>query len=245
MIQVYLLNMNRELNEGERQQSLDILTPERKAKALRFRRFKDQNRSIATGLLEAYALLQTLGSSKSAYLIEKGPEGKPYLKDYPEIHYNISHAGNWIVCGIGDQPLGIDVESADKYTERVVTRFFQTEEAEDILLEQNIEVRKEIFAEYWVMKESFMKLSGGGFSIPLKSFYSNRKTGEIRLGNSIPKEWQEVLKDMGVKNQRNPVCQFLPLETGYRCAVCTVGKAKVEKHPVTWEELISIHHRSE
>lgn len=245
MIQVYLLNMNRELNEGERQQSLDILTPERKAKALRFRRFKDQNRSIATGLLEAYAFIQILGSSKSEYLIEKGPEGKPYLKDYPEIHYNISHAGDWIVCGIGGQPLGIDVECADKYTERVVTRFFQKEEVEDILSEPDLERRKEIFAEYWVMKESFMKLSGGGLSIPLKSFYSNRNTGEIRLGNSVPKEWQEILRKMGVKAQNNPVCRFVPLEPGYRCAVCTVGETRIEKHPVVWEELISSLRQSE
>ncbi len=245
MIQVYLLNMNRELNEGERQQSLDILTPERKAKALRFRRFKDQNRSIVTGLLEMYAICQMIGSSKSSYVIEKGAEGKPYLRDYPEIHYNISHAGDWIVCGIGDQPLGIDVESANRYTERVVTRFFQKEEAEDILSEQNLEIRKEIFAEYWVMKESFMKLSGGGFSIPLKSFYTNRKTGEVRMGNTVPKEWLEVLHSLGVNEKKYPVCQFLSLETGYRCAVCTVGKAKVEKHQITWEELISIHRQSE
>ena len=77
MIQVYSLKMNRELSDAEREDALNILTPERKAKALRFRRFKDQNRSIAAGLLEGYAIRQTIGDSLADYTIEKGPEGKP------------------------------------------------------------------------------------------------------------------------------------------------------------------------
>lgn len=245
MIQVYSLNMNCELNERQRELSLDILTPERKAKALRFRHFKDQNRSIATGLLEAYVFCKIIGVPSRTYVVEKGPEGKPYLRDYPDIHYNISHAGDWIVCGIGNRPLGIDVESTDKYTERVVTRFFQREEVQDILSETNVETRKDMFTEYWVMKESFMKLSGGGFSIPLKSFYSNRKTGEITMGDSIPKEWQDILRNMGMGNRTPPVCRFLPLAEGYKCAICTVGEEKVEQYRVTWEEIISILRQNE
>lgn len=256
MIQVYSLNINRELNEREREQALNILTPERKAKALRFRRFMDQNRSLAAGLLEHYAIMSMLNSEhsetaraisrhKEQCVIEKGAEGKPYLRDYPDIQYNLSHSGDWVVCGIGNQPLGIDVERLDKYTERVVTRFFQQDEIDDIFAEEDMELRKGAFADYWVMKESFMKLSGAGFSIPLKSFYSNRRTGEIRMGQGIPADWKKVLTDMGISEQHPPVCQFLTLTPEYRCAVCTVGKVRVEQQTLTWEEVISIPHRIE
>lgn len=36
--------------------------------------------------------------------------GKPVLKNYPTIHFNLSHAGDWVLCGIGDVSLGVDIE---------------------------------------------------------------------------------------------------------------------------------------
>lgn len=238
MIQVYSLKMNRELSDAEREDALNILTPERKAKALRFRRFKDQNRSIAAGLLEGYAIRQTIGDSLADYTIEKGAEGKPYLMDYPDVFYNISHAGDYVVCAIGTEPVGIDVEQADKYSESVVKRFFQKDEIEDILGNADEAARKDAFAEYWVMKESFMKLSGAGFSVPLKSFYSNRRTGVVRLCETVPERWRQELIDMGMTELNNPVCQFVPLETGYSCAICTLGKTCFEHRMIEWRDVL-------
>ena len=40
-------------------------------------------------------LLEALAAS-----LEKGPYGKPYLAEYPEIHFNISHSGEWAVCAL-------------------------------------------------------------------------------------------------------------------------------------------------
>lgn len=229
--------MERELNERERQQALDILTPERKAKALRFRRSEDQSRGLATGVLEIYALWREFSIPLSGFRIEKEEQGKPFLPGYTDAHYNLSHAGAWIVCGIGNQPLGIDVEQSAKYSERVIRRFFHPEEAKDIF-SYSLQERPDIFAEYWTMKESFMKLCGTGFYMPLSSFSTDRKTGTIHILPSIEEDILSQIEKKGIL-KTNPVCQWIVLDKGYKCAVCTMEVQEVEHHEVKLEECLT------
>ncbi|MBQ8983821.1 MAG: 4'-phosphopantetheinyl transferase superfamily protein [Lachnospiraceae bacterium] len=224
-IQVYGVRVDRDLTEEERSAAIEYLTPERKAKALRFRRFKDQEKGILTGLLESYVIRHTLERDGSrSYTLGYGKEGKPYIVEFPGLHYNISHSGSLIVCGIGDELLGIDVEREERYSERVAKRFFHPEEQKDIFSQENEAEKRKIFTMYWVMKESFMKLSGAGFSIPLKTFHCNRQTGEILITDEVPEEWMKLLRDAGLQGDRKPICRFLDVDEGYQCAVCTLLK---------------------
>ncbi|MBO5237738.1 MAG: 4'-phosphopantetheinyl transferase superfamily protein [Lachnospiraceae bacterium] len=238
MIRIYSLKLERELNERERQQALDILTPERKAKALRFRRLEDQSKGMATGLLEEYVLWKEYGISADKIRIGQGTQGKPFLIGQENVHYNLSHAGNWIVCGVGDVSLGIDVEQEKKYSERLVRRFFHEEEVADILSSSE-EERSKVFAMYWTMKESFMKLCGLGFSLPLSSFQTNRKTGEITILPLVSKENKQVLLEQGLLGNQKPVCQWIPLETGYQCCICTKKLQPIEVCKVSLEDCMN------
>lgn len=38
--------------------------------------------------------------------IKVGADGKPLLTDYPEIFFNLSHSGHYVVCGLGARPVG-------------------------------------------------------------------------------------------------------------------------------------------
>lgn len=232
--------MERELNDRERQQALNIITPERKAKALRFRRLVDQERGMATGVLELYALWKEFGISGQETLrncLCHEERGKPYLADSPDTQYNISHSGVWIVCGTGRVPLGIDVEQSSKYSERIVRRFFHPEEIEEILSAPK-ECRGDIFAEYWTMKESFMKLCGAGFAMPLSSFATERRTGRIQVFPSMGDERLQELEELGITKTRTPICQFIELEAGYRCALCTLEKEAIEHKRITLGECL-------
>ncbi|MBQ8147998.1 MAG: 4'-phosphopantetheinyl transferase superfamily protein [Lachnospiraceae bacterium] len=237
MIEIYSLKTKRELNDGERQQALDILTPERKAKALRFRRFEDQNKGIATGVLEAYVLWKYAGLCGDALQIAKNEQGKPYLLQRPDVHYNISHAGDWIVCGVGGQPMGIDVEQNSKYSERIVKRFFHESETESILALPEGE-REALFARYWTMKESFMKLAGLGFALPLSSFAVNPENGEVAILPAVSRDNANILKEQGLMGKEKPICQFIELETGYQCSLCTKGKTTIRVQQLKLEECI-------
>lgn len=220
----------RELNERERQQALDILSPERKAKALRFRRFEDRSKGMATGVLEAYALWKEFGIPWNELRIQREEQGKPFLPDYSALQYNLSHSGEWIICGVGTQPLGIDVEQTAKYSERLAKRFFHPEETADILAHP-VSERPDIFAEYWTMKESFMKLCGTGFAMPLSSFTTERKTGRITVLSDMKEEQKKQLECRGIL-KGTPRCQQVELESGYKCMVCTMEPQQIENRRV-------------
>ena len=250
MIRIYSLKLERELNNRERQQALNIITPERKAKALRFRRLMDQERGMATGVLELYALWKEFGISGQEEAVNclcRGEQGKPCLAERPDAQYNISHSGAWIVCATGSVPLGIDVEQTSKYSERIIKRFFHPDETEKILSAPK-EQQGDIFAEYWTMKESFMKLCGTGFAMPLSSFATERETGEIRILPSMQEELRQQLKMLGITEAKAPICQCMKLEPGYHCAVCTVERESIEYRQVTLEacmEELSLFNQSQ
>ncbi len=98
----------------------------------------------------------------------KNEFGKPYLKDYPNTHYNISHTKGAIVCAISDEPVGIDIEGVKKFNKRIAERFFTKSEQDYIFSKK--ENRDERFAEIWTMKEAYVKWTGNGMVIPFESF---------------------------------------------------------------------------
>jgi 4'-phosphopantetheinyl transferase len=97
----------------------------------------------------------------------KGEHGKPYLKDYPHIHYNISHTDDLIVCGIGSQEIGIDVEKIRPFYKNIVKKVFSETERKHLEA-----LPEEAYAEYffriWTLKESYVKAIGCGITVPLK-----------------------------------------------------------------------------
>ena len=56
------------------------------------------------------------GEGRTPELVE-GAHGKPYLKEYPLIHFNISHCMGLAVLAIGDCTVGIDAECVRPYRE--------------------------------------------------------------------------------------------------------------------------------
>ncbi|MED3781060.1 4'-phosphopantetheinyl transferase superfamily protein [Heyndrickxia sporothermodurans] len=98
----------------------------------------------------------------------KNEFGKPYLRDYPNVHYNISHTRGIIVCAVSDMPVGIDIEKIKAFNKRVPERFFTKSERNYIF--ENKDNQDERFAEIWTMKESYVKWVGKGMAISFDSF---------------------------------------------------------------------------
>lgn len=42
--------------------------------------------------------------------LARTPLGKPYLPDYPHLHFNWSHSGQLTLCVLSDRPVGVDIE---------------------------------------------------------------------------------------------------------------------------------------
>jgi 4'-phosphopantetheinyl transferase len=109
-----------------------------------------------------------LGTDGDNLVIPKTKYGKPYLKEYPDTHFNISHTKGLIVCVISDSCVGIDVERIKPFNKRIVERFFSINERKYIFASK--EKQGQRFAEIWTKKESYVKWLGKGMAIPFESF---------------------------------------------------------------------------
>lgn len=136
--------------------------------------------------------------------------GKPFLARYGNIHFNLSHAGQWVAAVVSNKPVGVDVEKMEPIDAlSIARRFFAEPECND-LLHLRPEQRLSGFNAVWTMKESYVKLRGTGLHLPLRSFYLRRAMdGDGRL--------HEVRDDTGTLAW----CRNVPLEDGYKLAVCS------------------------
>lgn len=64
------------------------------------------------------------------YEIAYNSQGKPYFFCQIVKFFNISHSSNYVACVIGDRPIGIDIEKAQKGRQNLAKRFFDISEAE-------------------------------------------------------------------------------------------------------------------
>jgi 4'-phosphopantetheinyl transferase len=88
-------------------------------------------------------------------------KGKPYIEDYHDIHFSITHTGSLWMCAVSDAEIGIDAEYADRriFREEKITERFFSEEERRYTGEGDIRHR---FLEIWTRKEAYLKLRGDG-----------------------------------------------------------------------------------
>lgn len=104
--------------------------------------------------------------------INKNNYGKPYLKDYPHIHFNISHCDGLVACATDTSPIGIDIEKLHPFKDSILRKVL-TEEEKNYLncFRNDPRAYTECFYRFWTLKESRIKQSGMGLSMPLTDFY--------------------------------------------------------------------------
>lgn len=109
--------------------------------------------------------------------IERDDNGKPYLKDFPDFYFNISHSENAVAIAFSETPVGIDIEKLGAPNFKVAERFFTKSEKEYIKNSNNPDFS---FYEIWTAKEAYFKRNGKGigpdfFKISVK----DKDTGKI------------------------------------------------------------------
>ena len=154
---------------GHFKDGLSLVEPAIQQDILRFRQEKDRHRKLISSLLLRFFVRNFLNLSK--YCVSKNKFGKPYLQDYPDFHFNLSHSGNWVIGAVSDTPLGVDVEKVSTFHDYMgIAKRFYSEKEYSFLLGHDEKSRIEIFYDIWTKKESLIKAVGDGLSIPLKSF---------------------------------------------------------------------------
>ncbi len=99
-----------------------------------------------------------------------GEHGKPYLPDYPQIHFNLSHCREAVACAIDTRPVGIDIESYRPLKDSVLRYAMSAEEIVRILAAPD---PKRAFTILWTQKEALVKLTGEGLSRDLPALLTS------------------------------------------------------------------------
>lgn len=145
-----------QITETEVQRMLPLVNDQRRNEALRYKHLFGQYCCLKSWLI-LEELLKSLEVNDLEFIFNE--HGKPFLKHYPKIHFNISHCKNGIAVAIDYAPIGIDIESFRKDNIALVRKTMNPSEAEWIRYSSD---PVETFTQFWTMKEAVVKLRGTG-----------------------------------------------------------------------------------
>jgi 4'-phosphopantetheinyl transferase len=140
------------------------ISPERLKKTARYFHQRDKKLSIGSELLLKYVLNQIKILDP---VFARDEYGKPFLKNYSQVHFNLSHSEKYVACAVSDSPVGVDIEHIHDIDLTIAQHYFFGSEYHQI---QNSNNKQETFFEFWVLKESYMKMTGRGFQLDLDEF---------------------------------------------------------------------------
>lgn len=181
------------ITEEELRRDLLLLPDWRREAAERYRFFSGRVQSTKAYLLLRQALFEEYGirdDSGFAY----GEHGKPYLADHPDIHFNLSHCKDAVMCVVDDRPVGCDIESIERKPDlALLKRTMSPAEQEKVFASSAPKIE---FMKLWTAKEAVLKQRGTGLTDDL---------ADLLAGAS----------DDGLIIETTPVP-----EKGYVCSVC-------------------------
>lgn len=230
-ISVYLASVQPLKDESLFRRAWEAASPERREKTDRFRKEGDKRLSFGAELLLRKALRDHgRGAQRIVYAYGEGK--KPYLPGAEGFFFNLSHAGEYVLCAVSDEDIGCDIEETARDGMAIARRFFSREEFEMIEAQPSRKEQDEQFLRYWTLKESYVKCSGRGLKMPLEDFTVRPGTdGDacvIQDGAVSPCYLKELV---------------LPGEVsaaGYHAAVCRKGgKCEVKIETVDLEKELS------
>lgn len=158
-----------------------LLDEERVEKISRLKLKDDRRRGIAAGVTLLIGLInEEIECDNVSFSTDD--KGKPYVKGLKdkEVHFNISHSGNYAVVCIGNQEVGIDIEKIKTCNFKVAKRCF-TERECTYLEGVSKERQDEVFTRIWTLKESFLKATGEG----IRNSLNLLETGVDRAENCL------------------------------------------------------------
>ena len=152
-------------------ESIDVVavlaevSEQRRELAMRFLRESSRQQSLAAYLLLKKGLRMEYGIQENPILAFTA-DGKPFIENRPDIHFNLSHSKTVALCAISEQPVGADVEVLRPVSAQLIDYTMNEEERAWI---QNSRNPDEAFMTLWTRKEAVLKLTGEGIRKDLKN----------------------------------------------------------------------------
>lgn len=154
-----------------------LLCRDEQEKAARFYREPDRQSSIAARGALRVLLSGYTGTPADQIGFQYSESGKPHTAD-PDIAFNVSHSGEWVVLAIGrNRSIGVDIEQIRRTMDiiAIASRYFTADEMELI---QGAEDPHAAFFRLWSRKEAYVKACGSTLFQELSSFEVPFQDGE-------------------------------------------------------------------
>ncbi|MGH0051864.1 MAG: 4'-phosphopantetheinyl transferase family protein [Sphaerochaetaceae bacterium] len=174
---------------------------------------RGDSRKLAKELL-GYAVAQIWGI-QTLPNIAVAKEGKPWFPEYPDYHFNLSHSGPYVLCGLAMNPIGVDIEAAVDRGNRLalyilnLTELARYSESSD---------KVGLLHTFWTLKESYVKCTGEGITYPFQA--------------AMKATVFDIESDGAIMSNRDGFMFGTFSGNGWNASVCVKGKT--EMSPIKW-----------
>ncbi|MBS5984143.1 4'-phosphopantetheinyl transferase family protein [Clostridium butyricum] len=169
-MQIYAISIE-DVNLSKFNILLNKISLDKCKKVENFMHFKDKVRGILGEALLRKILISEYDLKNSDIKFIFNDYAKPFLES-KNIQFNISHSGKWVLLGIDDNLIGVDIEEVKDINYKEISEsIFNYNE---FLYIKNSTSKLHTFYKLWTLKESYIKMIGKGMSIQLKSFKLKR-----------------------------------------------------------------------
>ncbi|NLX92541.1 MAG: 4'-phosphopantetheinyl transferase superfamily protein [Clostridiales bacterium] len=123
---------------------------------------RDKDLSLTGDILAKLAIKKVFGIPFAEIKFDLTQAGKPYVFNRCDVHFNISHSGNRVVCAVHDKPVGIDIQKMKEPRLEALAKRFFTQKEQECFFSTPPDTRKVQFFKIWTAKESYIKFLGTG-----------------------------------------------------------------------------------
>lgn len=157
---------------------------ERRELADKFRYEDDRKRCLCADMLVRRMLSEVSGTAPENITFTKEARGKPHAS--VPFDFNLSHSGEYVLCCVSNAPCGADIEQIKPFRAGLVARFCSDSEATfiwggdkpDSDTVQDTDICRRFYT-VWTAKEAYVKMTGTGISVDLKSIIYNPDTQTV------------------------------------------------------------------
>ena len=135
---------------------LPRLPPFRQEKCARYHRDSDKIACIVSYLLLSKGLREHYGLESSGEF-SCNRHGKPYLKDHPEVFFNLSHCKCGVACALANVEVGVDIQDVRPFSASLARRICSEREQRELSASAD---PAKLFCRFWTEKESYAKAWG-------------------------------------------------------------------------------------
>ena len=166
MLKVVILTDTDKLVEDDFDSLLPLVACEKQKRIMRFHFKRDRNNCLLGDIITRFELCKALGLGNEALEFTTNYYEKPLVLRSPNLHFNVSHTGHYVVFAVDNESVGIDIELIQPVDLKIAERFFASDETECIMEDDQLQR----FYEIWTKKESQIKWEGKGLSKPRVCF---------------------------------------------------------------------------